>query len=244
MDGSVEGSLARTAWALSELIDLDCPPDHAGVVRTLGYVLSRQDAPGHFGEGCEPDRHAARTCRHHLGGFFSAGSGDEEVAPLVFPWGTTVSDENQARFAVSCFALRVVLRLGEDRRPAVRKHVESLLSLENLWSTWSEAWIPTATFTALAALQAAPIEYRSVTEQGLNHVVAHQRKDGTWPDVDLIHAVDALVGHASPIATRTIKRAVPALISEWQPDERFDSLQIEEQALIHVRALHRASGEA
>ena len=34
MDGSSQGSLMTTAWATWELLQLDCPADHAVVVRT------------------------------------------------------------------------------------------------------------------------------------------------------------------------------------------------------------------
>jgi hypothetical protein len=116
----------ETAWSAWELLQLGCPSDHPGVNRMVGYLLSRQDKAGRWGEGCSERRHGIGHCRHSVSGFFSPGSRDESIAPLTLANGTVIASEYDARFAASCFALRVVLAAGQDRRSAVRQHVESL----------------------------------------------------------------------------------------------------------------------
>ncbi len=193
MDGSAEGSFVRTAWTAWELLDLDCSADHAGVVRTLGYVIGRQNAPGHFAEGCDPTRHERRLCCHFLRGFFSPGPRDELLAPLTLPNGVTVDDEERARFGASCLALRVVLRAGEDRRPAVREHIDCLLGLARLWNEQETEWSPALASFALGGLALAPFEYRQGVTELAETVARRQDADGTWPEVDLFQAVEALL---------------------------------------------------
>jgi hypothetical protein len=236
----MDGSLVATAWTVSEFLDLDLPPDHAGVVRTLGYVLARQNAPGHFGEGCDPSRHDAGLCRHYLSGFFSAATRDEDVAPLPFPSGITLSDEEGARFAASCFALRVALRAGEDRREPIRRHLESLLDLRGMWETWGSGWDPNLTLFALSALAQAPIDLRDRVRTAVAHVLAHQQPDGSWPGADLFHAVDTLLSVHSPEARAAVRRAAPLLAMEQRPSGAFDDADNEERALVALRALRTA----
>lgn len=235
MDGSVEGSLLRTAWTVIELMDLGCAADHAAVVRTVGFVTGTQDRSGHFGEGCSEERHARRLCRHYLGGFFSAGSWDEVVAPLAFPTGVVVHGEPQARFAVSCFALRAVLRAGEDRRTAVRRHVESLLSLDSLWSESDPTWTRDLTFFALGALAHAPIDLRERIADLAAAVAERTELDGGWTGTHLFHALDMLIGFATPAARDAARRAAPLLCTLQRADGAFDD--DEEASLVALRAL-------
>ena len=81
IDGSMDGGLVPTAWAAWELLQLEAPADQAGVVRTVGFLLGRQEQPGRvFGEGCRPYMHERRLCSHHVGGFFSAAPEEHPVA--------------------------------------------------------------------------------------------------------------------------------------------------------------------
>jgi hypothetical protein len=243
MDGSVHGSLLETVKTLSELLDLACPPEQAAVVRTLGYVLSRQDAPGHFGEGCEPERHAAGECRHALGGFFSPATRDDEFSPQRFPSGTVIEIEEDARFAASCLALRTVLRAREDRRTPVRRHIESLLELGSLWDGQSDRWSLDLRGFALAALGGAPYEYRSATARCADAVIAMQSADGTWTGGNQIHLLDALLGFPSTEVSQAIQRAVPGLLALQQQDGSFSPDGDEEVTLIAMRVLARVAGQ-
>lgn len=242
LDGSVEGSLVRTAWIAWELLDLGCPADHAAVVRTLGYVLKQPNAPGHFGEGCSTRRHELKLCRHFLSGFFSPGARDDAIAPLQFPSGVTIEQEQDARFAASCFALRVVLRAGEDRRAAVRQHLDSLLEIPGLWDSSGEPWLPDLTFFALGALALAPIDYRQRLEPRTSFVLDHQNADGGWPDTHLFHALDMALSMPTQAAQEAVRRAAPLLCSLQREGGAFDADENEEPALIALRSLTLAAG--
>lgn len=145
MDGSIDHALVPTARALSEILDLGAPGDHAAVVRLSGYLLGRQDAPGRWGE-------AEGTGA----GFFSPGPVDQVLAPLTVHTGMTFEDESDARFAASCITLRAVLRAGHENRAAVRAHVSGLLGLDPMTLDEARAGL------VLAALAAAAPEYRTL----------------------------------------------------------------------------------
>jgi len=236
IDGSVHGSLMETAWATWELLELGCQADHAAVVRTTGFILQTEDREGHFGEGCDDERHERRCCRHFLSGFFSPGSWDHPAAPLEFPSGLRVDDEQGARFAVSCCVLRSVLRAGADRRSAVRRHVDSLLSLSALWDE-DGGWSPDLVMGALGALAYAPIDYRSKVIGLARRVLNRQQNDGSWTDTHAFHAVEMLLGLTGPELAVAARRAAPALVEQQAPDGAFDPTGNEEQALIALRLL-------
>jgi len=241
MDGSIHGSLVETTRTLAELLDLGCPHDHAAVVRTSGYVLARQNAPGHFGEGCEPDRHEVGECRHALRGFFSPATRDEEFTPNRFPTGIVVEHEDDSRFAASCYALRVVLRVREDRRAAVREHIESLVGLESLWDMAGDRWDSNLRVFALAALGTAPHAHRTQTEPCAKVFIAAQADDGTWRATNHVHALDALMGFAIPEAVQAVRQAIPHLLARQQQDGSFSPDGDEEVTLIAMRVLARVA---
>lgn len=241
MDGSIHGSLVETTRTLAELLDLGCPPDHAAVVRTSGYVLAQQNAPGHFGEGCEPDRHEVGECRHALQGFFSLATRDDEFEPSRFPTGVVVEHEDDARFAASCYALRVVLRMREDRRAAVREHLESLVGLESLWDMTGDRWDSNLRVFALAALGTAPHTHRAQTEPCAKAFISAQAADGTWHATNLVHALDALLGFAMPESMQALRRAIPPLLASQQSDGSFSPDGDEEVTLIAMRVFARVA---
>lgn len=210
MDGSADGGLLSTAWLAWELLQLEAPMDNAGVVRTVGYLLQQQDQPGRvFGEGCRPYLHERKWCNHYVGGFFSAGPTEQPTAPARFPTGAVVNTEQQARFAASCFALRTVIRAGEDRREGVHRHVASLLDLPGLWTDWGGDWSPDLVFFALGAVALAPLDLRERAAQASAQVIARQQADGSWPGADLFHALDMLLLAPTPQARDAVRRAVP-----------------------------------
>ena len=239
MDGSIHGSLLKTVKTLSELLDLACPPDHAAVVRTVGYVLSRQNAPGPYAEGCQPTRHAAGECRHALQGLFSPATRDDEFTNLRFPNGLVVADEDDALFAASCYALRVVLRAREDRRATVQRHVESLIGLGSLWDLDNDRWPPAVRLLALAALGVAPYEYRADTERCASSWIEAQADDGTWAGTDLIPSLDALMGFTMPDASGAIRRGTATLLAQQREDGSFSLDSDEETTLMALRILLR-----
>ena len=238
IDGSMDGGLIGTAWAAWELLQLEAPTDQAGVVRTVGFLLGRQEQPGRiFGEGCRPYMHERRLCSHYLGGFFSAAPEEHPLAPLTFPSGVVVSDERGARFAASCFALRVVIRAGEDRREGVQRHVASLLDLDSLWSWEDEAWTPDARLFAFGAIASAPLAQRDRAAQRRAGVLERQGPDGSWPGADPFHALDMVLQGPTPEARAAVARAAPLLSGLILEDDALEREAGEERGLIALRAL-------
>lgn len=237
MDGGVGGWVAATTFSAWELIQLGCPPDHTGLSRMLGYILDRQDKPGRFGEGCSERRHAIGHCHHYIGGFFSPGSKDEIVAPLALPSGAVFTEEWDARFAGSCFALRTALQARQERREAVRRHVESLVHLAERWDRQKFAVAPDTVFAAIAAVGVAPLPQREQAEHLADRLIADQRGDGTWENASLFHAIDALLTLTTETARLAVERATKAIIEQQRPNGSFDDHENEERALIALRAL-------
>lgn len=239
MDGSLDGALVPTTWLAWELLELETPTDNAGVVRTVGYLLRQQDQPGRvFGEGCRPYLHERQWCNHHVSGFFSAGPTEQPISPARFPTGVLVKEEQQARFAASCFALRTVMRAGEDRRDAVHRHVASLLDIPGLWSEWGgDFWSPDLVFFALGAIALAPLDLRERAAQASAQVIARQQKDGSWPGADLFHALDMLLLVPTADARDAARRAVPLACRLMQDGERLTDEVSAERGLVLLRAL-------
>jgi hypothetical protein len=238
LDGSVDGTLIPTAWLAWELLQLESPADHAGVVRTVGFLLTQQDQPGRFfGEGCRPYLHERQLCNHYVGGFFSAGPPERPLAPVTFPNGIAVPDEQQARFAASCFALRTVMRAGEDRRDSVQRHAASLLDIPGLWSEWGGAWTPDVTFFALGAIALAPLDLRERSAQAAGQVIARQQTDGSWPGADLYHALDMLLLMPTREAREAVRRAAGQVCRRVNDGEALGGDMGEERGLIALRAL-------
>ena len=237
MDGSLDGALLPTAWLAWELLQLDAPMDNAGVVRTVGFLLKQQDQPGRvFGEGCRPYLHERQWCSHYVGGFFSAGPTEQPIAPARFPTGAVVHQEQQARFAASCFALRTVIRAGEDRRDGVHRHVASLLDIPGLWSEWGGAWAPDLVFFALGAIALAPLDLRERAAQASAQVIARQQADGSWPGADLFHALDMLLLVPTAEAREAVRRAVPLACRLIQDGETLTEDAGAERGLVVLRA--------
>lgn len=237
MDGGVGGWVAATTFSAWELIQLGCRPDHTGLSRMLGYILDRQDKPGRFGEGCSERRHNIGHCHHYIGGFFSPGSKDEIVAPLALPSGSVFTEEWDARFAGSCFALRTVLQARQERRDAVIRHVESLVDLAD---RWRRAEFPVETelaFTALSAVAVAPLQYRPAAEGMAARLIDQQQPDGTWDKTSTFQAIDALLSVPSAESQVAVRHATESIIQEQRPDGSFDDDANEERALIALRAI-------
>jgi hypothetical protein len=244
LDGSLDGALVPTAWLAWELLQLEYPTDtdNAGVVRTVGFLLTQQDQPGRFfGEGCRPFLHERRWCEHHVGGFFSPGPAEHPVAPLAFPVGVVVSAEQYARFAASCFALRTVVRAGEDRRESVRRHVVSLLEIPALWEEWGGAWAPDLVFFALGAIASPPLDLRERAVEAAGRVIARQRKDGSWEGADLFHALDMVPLVPTEEARKAVRRAVPLLCTRLADGVTLEGEAGEERGLVALHALTLAN---
>lgn len=237
MDGGVGGWVAATTFSAWELIQLGCMPDHTGLSRMLGYILDRQDKPGRFGEGCSERRHAIGHCHHFIGGFFSPGSKDKIVAPLALPSSAVFTEEWDARFAGSCFALRTALQARQERREPVMRHLQSLVYLAGRWERQEFPVAPDLALTAMASVAAAPLPHREHAERMAERIVADQRPDGTWEKATTLHALDSLLTLTSKNARDAVERSTKAILPEQRPDGSFDDHGNEEKTLIALRAI-------
>jgi len=242
-DGSIGGAVIPTIWRAHELVDLGHHGDQVGTIRVVGWILNLQGKPGAFGEGCTPVRHEHRACNHHVGGFFSPGPSAQRIAPVTLPNGTVYHSEEAARFVISCLALRAALRAGQEKRPLVIQHLQSLVDLQELWTDWGGYFAPDMTTAALHALAIAPPPYRAALPQAAAFVAAQQAADGTWPGADLFQTVAALSAAGTIEARAAISRAVPALLAHQQPDGTFGSMASDERALIAVQGILLAQRE-
>jgi hypothetical protein len=241
-DGSLSGGALPTVWRAHEILDLSQQPDVMAPTATIHWILALQEKPGAFGEGCDKARHAQRVCEHFAGGFFSPGPRDHRFAPVTFPNGKAFRAEPAARFALSCLALRVALRAGHGSRPAVQRHLASLVALSDQWTDWNGDFPPDAIASGLHALaQAWPPEPQGVASL-VALFAAHQAPDGGWPHAHLFHTLDALLAVDSADARTVIRRAVPALLDRQRGDGSFGPAAQQERALIGLRALLRAEG--
>lgn len=238
LDGSVGGGLQETAWSAWELLRLGCTKGHAGLDRMIGFLVSRQDQPGRFGEGCSERRHPLANCMHFMSGFFSPGTVDRAIAPLALPTQAVILTEYGARYAVSCMALRTVLRAGEDRRAAVLAHIESLFHLVDRWQ--DQRQFPDSmdvVFLTLGALGLAPLEYRDRVERTADLIIGLQNDEGTWDGTSVFHAVDGMMAIRGLAAQRAIGRALPRMLALQQASGAFDDSETDELALIALRAV-------
>ncbi|MFZ5623795.1 MAG: hypothetical protein ACOY71_05100 [Gemmatimonadota bacterium] len=240
-DGSVGGSVLPTVWRLHELMDLGEDPHAPAHRATLAWVLSLDGQPGAFGQGCERDRHQHQACEHFVSGFFSAGDPALRVAPITIPSGKVFRTEAQARFALSCLALRAVFRAGETGRPSVDHHLTSLAGMLRRWTSWTGYFAPDMLIAGLHALLLSPAgPHRAVAADAIAWVVRHQAADGTWAGADLFHTLDALAAASTPEALEGIRRAVPPLFARQRAGGGFGPVASQERALIATRALHAA----
>lgn len=236
-DGSVGGAALPTIWRAIELMDLGHSGQEPGTARLITWVLGLAGQPGAFGEGCHPARHEQKACDHYLAGFFAPAPETERLAPITMPCGKTFRAEAQARFAVSCLALRAVLMAGLAGKASVKKHLTSLSVLANVWDDWSGYYAPDLVIAALHPLAISPPVYRGATLKTALFIAENQQDDGTWANADLFHALESLMVANTPPAKKAIARAVPALIAMQRKDGSFGATAREERAWVGVRAL-------
>lgn len=240
-DGSVTGDLVATAWLAWELMDLGLRPDDEPVRRTVKWLLSRQDKDGaqnclprrheftensHSIGGFFSYRSASRTVRRLVlpngasavsdqGARFMAScfalrtvlrAGQLEAETLArqpAPGSPVIGRPPRASKAKSPLGILDV--------PLVRRHVGSLLALPKMWDTWGGLWQPTLTVGSLAAIAWAPMPFRAQLPILAEHLALNQRPDGSWRNLDIIPAVDALVSVHLPQAREAVALAAPKL---------------------------------
>jgi hypothetical protein len=233
-------SPVRTVALVEELIDLGAaaPVRAPGLDRLFGLA----GRPGAFGEGCTAARHGHRVCEHFLGGFFAVAAQTQRAAPAQLPNGRVYRVESQARFALSCWILEVVIRSGRVSDPSVQRHLDSFQHLLPEWEGWTDFLAPDLAFSALGALGVAPERWRPTLESLIRIVAQHQLADGTWPRVDFFNALAGLSRIEHPLAPAILERAVPGLLQRQREDGSFGSLAADDRALIALRILLRLGG--
>jgi hypothetical protein len=240
-DGGVGGDLIATAWLAWELMDLGRGPDDDPVRRSVKWLLSRQDKDGsecclprrheitlngHSIGGFFAYRSKGRTVRRLVlpdGASAVSDQGARFLASCfalrtVLRAGQLEAEararaERAERRVLAPAARRVAAkpRMGILDLPLVRRHVGSLLALPKMWDTWGGLWQPTLTVSALAAIAWAPLPFRSQLPILAEHLALNQKPDGSWRNLDIVHAVDALVSVPLPQAREAVALAAPKL---------------------------------
>jgi hypothetical protein len=236
-DGTVAGGAVPMIWRVHELLDLGEPKDSPAIARLLTWVLDLQDRPGTFHDGCDRARHARQLCQHFLGGFFAPGPPAQRLAPVTLPTGKVFRVEPAARFAISCLALRAVLRAGCGERPSVQRHVQSLARISEQWTEWNGYFSPDTVVAGLHALAVAGPEHRDIVHRLVGVVTSNQGVEGEWAGADLFHVVDALLAAGTLEAQVTVRRAATALTARQRTDGTFGTVAQQERALIGLRGL-------
>jgi hypothetical protein len=237
LDGSVAGAVVATIWRAHELLDLGCEPDQTATMRVMGWVLDLQSKPGAFSEGCSAPRHAHRACKHFISGFFSPAPPGQRLTPVMLPNGKVFRGEPAARFAISCLALRAALRGRLEQRPSVGQHLASLMHLQEQWEEWDGYFAADAIVAGIHALALASPPHRDIVPKLATTVAANQAEDGTWPQADLFHTLEALNALGTDQAHAAVRRAVPALLARQRIDGTFGATAQQERALIALRSL-------
>ncbi|MDF3054022.1 MAG: hypothetical protein K0S19_2127 [Geminicoccaceae bacterium] len=124
------GPVVSTIWRAHELMDLGCSGNQEGCHRIIEWMLTLQGGPGAFHQGCSRTRHTHHICEHFISGFFAPAPPEQRLAPIMLPNGKVFRAEPAARFAISCLAFRAAVRAEQGARPQVKRHLTSLLQLQ------------------------------------------------------------------------------------------------------------------
>jgi hypothetical protein len=234
--GGVRNAVVPAIWRAHQVLDLDGQAG-AGCEELMEWLLSLQGKPGAFSQGCSRIRHAHRVCEHFISGFFAPAPPEERLAPVMLPNGKVFRAEPAARFAISCLALRAVLRSRWSGRPSVQRHLASLHQLQEQWKDWNGYFAGDSIVAGVHALALSSPSDHSVRERLSSLIAAYQAPDGTWPTADLFHTLEALVALATAEARNAVRRAIPVLLSRQRIDGTFGSTAQQERALIALRSL-------
>ena len=236
-DGSVAGDLVATAWYVWEMMDLDQKPDAPPVARAVKWLRGRQDKDGAYVPH-QPGKKAPVDPRYAaMGGFFAYRTSGRTVSKLVLPNGGAATGDAASRFLASAFALRSVLRAGHGDDTLVRRHIGSLLAFPKLWDTWGGQWAPSLMIGALSAIAWSPVPFRNQLPILAEHVALNQKPDGSWRNLDIVQAVDALVDVPLPQARESVALAAPRLAKLQTQNGSLGAGTLgEERTLVALRA--------
>jgi hypothetical protein len=130
--------------------------------------------------------------------------------------------------------------VGDQERPAIRRHLQSLAQISEQWTEWNGYFAPDVIVAGLHALATAGERYREVVGRLVDLVTANQGVEGEWPSADLFQVLDALLAADTPAAHVTVRRAATALLARQRGDGTFGTTAQQERGLIGLRALVRA----
>jgi hypothetical protein len=235
--GGIFGPALPMIWRAHELMELGCSIEQEGCRRILEWMLGLQGKPGAFHQGCSRTRHAHRLCEHFISGFFAPAPPEQRLAPIMLPNGKVFRAEPAARFAISCLAFRAAVLGGLGARPGVERHLTSLLQLQEQWTSWNGYFAADAIIAGMHALAIALPGRADLHARLSSTIAAHQISDGTWPNADLFHTLEALLALGTSEAVASVLRAVPPLLARQRSDGSFGSTAQQERAWIALRAL-------
>lgn len=233
----MSGPVVPMIWRAHELMDLGCTAEQEGCRRILEWTIGLQGQPGAFHQGCSRTRHTHRVCEHFISGFFAPAPPEQRLAPIMLPNGKVFRAEPAARFAISCLAFRVAVRGRLGARPGVERHLHSLLQLEEQWTSWNGYFAGDAIVAGMHALAIGLPGRADLHARLSSTIAAHQISDGTWPNADLYHTLEALLALGTPEALASVRRAIPTLLARQRSDGSFGSTAQQERAWIALRAL-------
>ena len=119
----------------------------------------------------------------------------------------------------------------------------SLLHLQEQWHGWNGYLAPDAIVAGIHALAFVPQPHRGILPRLAAIIADNQAEDGTWPNADLFHVLEALRALGTDEARGAVRRAVPALLVRQRFDGGFGPTAQQERALIALRALIWAEQE-
>jgi hypothetical protein len=233
----ISGPAISMIWRAHELMDLGSTSEQEGCRRILEWMLGLQAERGAFHQGCSRTRHANRVCEHFISGFFAPAPPEQRLAPIMLPNGKVFRAEPAARFAISCLAFRAAVRGCLGARPQVERHLISLVQLQEQWTTWNGYFAGDAIIAGMHALAVALPARADLHARLASTMAAHQISNGTWPNADLFHSLEALLALETPEALASVRRAIPPLLARQRSDGSFGSTAQQERAWIALRAL-------
>jgi hypothetical protein len=233
---SIRGAVVPTIWRAHEVLDLDREAE-ADCGQLIEWLLSLQGKPGAFSQGCSRIRHSHRVCEHFISGFFAPAPPEERLAPVMLPNGKVFRAEPAARFAISCLALRAVLRSRWSGRASIQRHLTSLVQMQEHWQNWNGYFAGDTIVAGVHALALSSPSDQPLRERLSSLIAAHQAPDGTWPTADLFHTLEALLALATAEARNAVRKATPVLLTRQRIDGTFGSTAQQERALIALRSL-------
>ena len=240
-DGSLGGDLIATAWLAWELMDLGLGLGDEPVRRTVKWLLGRQGKDGsqnclprrheftvneHSIGGFFSYRSSGRTVRRLVLPNGSSAVSDQGARFMascyalrtVLRAGQLEAEALARQPGPGRPVIGTPARTPKSKPPLgildlsqVRRHVGSLLALPKMWDTWGGLWQPTLTVGALAAIAWAPMPFRAQLPILAEHLALNQKPDGSWRNLDIIPAVDALASVQLPQAREAVALAAPKL---------------------------------